>query len=483
MTTGAADPRRWWVLALLSGLAFMILLDMTVVNVALPLIQDGLGFSDSGLTWVVNGYVLAAGGLLLLGGRLADVFGRRRLLLIGVVIFAVSSIVCGAAATQGMMIVGRFAQGTAEAISAPASLGLIALLFTDPKERTKALGIWGGLVALGGTLGYVISGVLTDLTTWRWIFFINVPIAVAVLLIVPRLVTESRMVREKGDRLDVAGAATSTAGLVAIVYGLLQAAEHSWGSASVLVPLLAGAGLLVAMIVIERRAKNPLIPLSFFANRTRSVINVTSLFFMAAFISYTFLLTLFEQHILGYSPLQTGLAYLPLGFAIGAGIGLGTALAPSLGVRTVAAAGFIGAGAGLLLTSMVGVDSTYFGGILPGMIVFGLFAGATMPAATNAALHGVTTQDSSLASGVQTTMQQVGGALGLAVLVPLTIRYAMAEIYNGVSPEAAVTSGYAMAFRVGAALMVLGGVLIAVLFERVGPEPRDPTAEIVAAAR
>ncbi|MER7898989.1 MFS transporter [Streptomyces sp. NPDC096046] len=478
-----ADPRRWWVLALLSGLQFMILLDMTVVNVALPLVQDSLGFSEAGLTWVVNGYVLAAGGLLILGGRLADVFGRRRLLLTGVGIFAVSSAVCGAAVVPGMMVVGRFAQGAAEAIAAPASLGLIALLFTDPKERNKALGIWGGLVALGGTLGYIVSGVLTDLTSWRWLFYINLPVALAVLVAIPRMVTESRMEREKDQGLDIAGAVTSTAGLVAIVYGLLQAAEHPWESASVVLPLAGGIALLLATLIIERRAKNPLIPLDFFANRTRSVINGTSLFFMAAFISYTFILTLFEQHVLKYSPLETGLAYLPLGFGIGIGIGVGTALTPRVGVRAIVAAGFIGAGVGLLLTSMIDVDTDYVGGILPGMVVFGVCAGATMPAATSAALHQVTSQNSSLASGVQNTMQQIGGALGLAVLVPLAIRYTTSEIQDGVPVEVAVTSGYALAFRVGAALMIIGGVLIMALFERVDPELRDPTSEIVGQTR
>jgi len=478
-----ADPRRWWALTLVCGLQFMILLDMTVVNVALPRIQDSLGFTQSGLAWVVNGYVLMSGGLLLLGGRLADVFGRRRQLLTGVVIFAVSSVVCGAAVSEAMMVAGRFGQGIAEAIAAPASLGLIALLFNDPKERTKALGIWGGLAALGGTLGYVISGVLTDLASWRWIFYINVPVAVLVLLLLPRLVAESRMVREKNSGLDFTGAITSTGGLVAIVYGLLQAADHPWGSARVVLPLVAGFCLLVATLIVERRAKNPLIPLEFFANRTRSVINGTSLFFMAAFISYTFMLTLFEQHVLRFSPLESGLSWLPLGFAIGAGIGLGTALTPRFGVKVVAAVGFIGAGAGLLLTSMIDVDTSYVGGILPGMIVFGVFAGATMPAATTAALHGVTVQDSGLASGVQSTMQQVGGALGLAVLVTLALRYAGDEIQGGVAPDVAVTAGYVLAFRIGAALMVLGGVLIMVLFERINPELRDPTAEIVEVTR
>jgi EmrB/QacA subfamily drug resistance transporter len=476
------DPRRWRALALLCGLQFMILLDVTVVNVALPRIQDSLGFTQSGLAWVVNGYVLMSGGLLLLGGRLADVLGRRRLLLTGVAVFAVASAVCGAAVSPGMMVAGRLGQGMAEAISAPASLGLIALLFTEPKERTKALGIWGGLMALGGTLGSVISGVLTDLASWRWIFYINLPVAVLVLLLLPGLVAESRMVRAQGSGLDVAGAITATGGLCAIVYGLLQAAEHPWGSARVVLPLGAGVCLLLAMIIIERRARNPLIPLRFFANRTRSVINVVSLLFMAAFISFTFMLTLFEQHVLGYSPLQGGLSWLPLGFAIGAGIGLGTALTPRFGVKPVAAVGFIGTGVGLLLLSMIDVDTSYTGGILPGMVVFGLFAGTSMPAATNAALHGVTGQDSGLASGVQNTMQQVGSALGLAVLVTLALRYAGDEIGRGVSASVAVTAGYALAFRIGAALMVLGGVLILALFERVDPDLRNPAAEIVEAA-
>jgi EmrB/QacA subfamily drug resistance transporter len=477
----AADPRRWSALILLCGLQFMILLDTTVVNVALPRIQDSLGFTPAGLAWVVSGYVLMSGGLLLLGGRLADVFGRRRLLLAGVLVFGVSSAVCAAAVVPGMLVSGRIGQGIAEAIAAPASLGLIALLFTDPKERTKALGIWGGLAALGGTLGYVISGVLTDLASWRWVFLINVPVAVVVLVLLPRLVAESRMVREPNSGLDVTGAITSTGGLFAVVYGLLQAASHPWGAVRVVLPLAAGAGLLVVTLMVERRAKNPLIPPEFFANRTRSVINVTSLFFMAAFISYTFMLTLFEQQVLGYRPLSSGLAWLPLGFGIGAGIGLGTALTPRFGVRAVAAVGFIGAGIGLALTGAVGTGTSYLGGILPGMIVFGVFAGATMPAATNAALHGVTGQDSGLASGVQSTMQQVGSALGLAVLVTVALRYAGTEVARGVAPDVAVSAGYAIAFRLGAGLMVLGGVLIALLFERVSPDPRNPAAERLAA--
>lgn len=472
------DPRRWWVLVLLCGMQFMILLDMTIVNVALPQIQESLGFTDAGLTWVVNGYVLMSGGLLLLGGRSADIFGRRRLLMIGVGLFAVSSVLAGAAISTGMMVTGRIGQGIAEAIAAPASLGLIALLFTDPGERTKALGAWGGITALAGTLGYVISGLLTDMASWRWIFYINIPIAVLVLVLLPRMVTESRMVRESGGGLDVGGAITSTAGLFAIVFGLLQAVDNPWGSAAVVLPLSLGVALILAMLIIERRVADPLIPLRFFSNRTRSVINVASLFYMAAFISYTFMLTLFMQQVLEYSPLQTGLSWLPLGVGIGVGIGLGTALIPRLGVKVIAAVGFAGAGVGLFLTSTIGVESTYVGGILPGMIVFGVFAGASMPAGTNAALHGVTAQDSGLASGVQTTSLQVGSALGLAVLVTLALRDAAGAIQQGVDVDVAMTAGYGLALRTGAVLMVVGALLIALLFERVATTLRDPVAEM-----
>ncbi len=476
------DPRRWRVLVLLCGLQFMILLDLTVVNVALPKIQEGLGFSASGLTWVVNAYVLAAGGLLILGGRLADVFGRRRLLLTGVVLFAVASALSGAAVSQSMMVVGRFGQGTAEALAAPASLGLIALLFTHPKERTKALGIWGGIIGVGATLGYIIGGIVTDSTSWRWIFLINLPVALLVLVLIPRLVSESRMVRDKNASLDVAGAATLTLGMIGIVYGLLQAAEHPWGSATVVLPLIAGAALMVAMIIIERRARNPLIPLSFFANRTRSAVNIVTILFMAAFISYNFMMSLFQQQIRGYSPLMSGLSWMPMAVAIGAGIGLGTALIPRLGIRFVVVIGYLGAGVGLLLTSMIDVNSSYLGGIMPGMIVFGVFAGASMPSSTNASLHGVTVQDSSLASGVLSTMQQIGAALGVAVLVTLAIRDAGDAIKQGVSGAVATTEGYAMSLRIGGSLLILGGILLLALIERIDTQLRDPIAESYAEA-
>jgi len=247
--------------------------------------------------------MLMAGGLLLLGGRLADIYGRRRLFLIGVSVFALASTACGTAGIPATLVSGRFVQGVGEALAAPASLGLIAVLFPDPRERIKALGVWGGLTGLGGVSGAVISGALTDLTSWRWIFFINLPIALIALVMVPRLVSESKMVRAP-HRLDFAGALTATGGLVAVVDGLLQAASHPWGSWQVLLPLIAGALLLTAMVVVEGRSQAPLIPLQFFDNRTRVVANFITLFNTSAFITYVYLLTLFEQQVLGYSPLK-----------------------------------------------------------------------------------------------------------------------------------------------------------------------------------
>ena len=482
------DPRRWRALGVLALVQFMLVLDITVATVALPRIQHDLSFSHPGLAWVVNGYVLMAGGLLLLGGRLADLFGRRRLFLIGVLVFGVASAASGAAVSSSMLVSSRFVQGTGEALAAPAALGMIPVLFPDSRERMKALGVWGGIAGLGGTLGSVVSGALTGLASWRWIFFINIPVVLFALVMVPRVLSESRMpadgrridVPGDGRRIDVPGAVAATAGLVAIVDGLLQAASHPWGSRPVLLPLLGGAGLLLVMVVVEARAPEPLIPVRFFANRTRVTSNVLSLALLAAFIGYVFLLTLYQQQVLGYSPLRTGLLYLPLGIGIGAGIGLSTVAMPRLGVKAVLAIGFFGSATGLLIASNIHVGSSYATGILPGLIVFGVFSGMCYPGLINGALHQVTGQDSGLAAGVQTAMQQIGSALGLATLVTLALRYAGSQIRHGVPPAVAQTHGYALSFRVGAAVLALAGVLALVLLEQVTAKLRTPVAEVPA---
>jgi EmrB/QacA subfamily drug resistance transporter len=474
------DPRRWKALAVLALVQFMLILDITVVNVALPSIKTDLGFSQAGLAWVVNGYTLMAGGLLLLGGRLSDLLGRRRLFLIGVALFALASLTCGLAVAPAMLVASRFVQGTGEALAAPAALGLVALLFPDPLERMKALGIWGGLAGLGGTTGVVISGALTDLASWRWIFLVNLPVALFALITVPRLVSESRMdraVTAVRRRLDIWGPITATAGLVAVVDGLLQAATDPWVSVSVLLPLLGGAALLVGFVLIEARIEAPLIPLRFFTDRTRVVINFVTLFFSSAFFAYFFLLTLYMQQTLRFTPLQAGLAYVPFGLAIGAGIGLSTALMPRLGVKPLVVTGFFGSAVGLFLTGGIAPTSGYLGGILPGMLVLAVSSGISFTAVGNASLHRVTRQDASLASGVQNAVQQVGGAIGLSCLVAFALRHAADQVRHGDSIARAFTDGYVLAFRIGAVLLAVGGVLVSLLLERV--ESASPQAEVV----
>jgi EmrB/QacA subfamily drug resistance transporter len=473
------DPRRWKALALLGAIQFMLVLDITVVNVALPNIQHDLGFSRAGLAWVVNGYVLMAGGLLLLGGRLADIVGRRRLFLLGVGLFAVASATCGAAQDPGMLVVSRFVQGAGEAFAAPASLGLIAVLFPDPAERVKALGMWGGIAGLGGTSGTVISGALVNYASWRWIFFVNIPVAAIALILTPRLVSESRMVLDRQDRPDYYGATTMTAGLIALVDGVLNAANHPWGGWQVLVPLFGGLALLGATGYIEAHSKSPLIPLTFFRNRTRVATNIVTLFFSSGFFTYFFLLTLFEQQVLHYSPIRSGLSYLPFGICIGIGIGLGTALMPKLGVKTLLTSAFVLCAVGMTFTSNIDVTSHYVSGIVPGMVILALGSGICFPAIGNASLHQVTGQDSSLASGVQSAMQQIGGAIGLSFLVTLGLRHATAQIHRGTRPPVAYTHGYALAYHVAIALLAAGAVFVVAFFEKgVLATPRNPEAEV-----
>jgi EmrB/QacA subfamily drug resistance transporter len=474
-----SDPRRWRALAVLGLIQFMLILDVTVVNVALPHIKDDLHFTETGLAWVVDGYVLAAGGLLLLGGRLADIFGRLRVFLVGVAVFAAASLSCGLAQNDTVLVISRFAQGVGEALAAPAALGLIALLFMDPKERIKALGIWGGLAGLGGTSGTVISGVIVNSVSWRWIFLINLPVALFALLVVPRLTSESRMVRtHKG--VDVWGAVAITGGLVALVNGFLAAARpnNTWGSPAVWVSLVAGGALLFGFVYWESRVEDPLVPLRFFRNRTRVVTNGVTLFFSSAFFSYFFLLTLFMQQILGYSALRGGVVYVPFGIAIGAGIGLGTGLMPKVGVKALLTTGFAIAAAGLLLTSGIEAGSGYWSDIFPGMVVLGFGSGLSFPAFGNASLHEVTHQDAGLASGVQNAMQQIAGALGLAVLVTLAYRHAASLMHHGTDPRVATVKGYVLSYRVGAVLLALGAVAVALLLEHVDPVPRQAEAEI-----
>jgi EmrB/QacA subfamily drug resistance transporter len=456
--------RRWLALAVLATMQFMLALDLTVVVVALPKIQTDLHFSHASVAWVINGYVLTAGGFLLLGGRLSDMFGRRRLFLAGVLLFGAASATCGAAVSSSMLIVSRFAQGTGEALAAPAALGMIPVLFPDNRERLKALGVWFGFSGVAGTSGPVISGALTGVD-WRWIFYLNLPVVVFAVRAVPRVLPESRMVRE-GHRIDLPGAVTATGGLVAVVYGLLQASSYPWGSWQVLLPLTGAFALLAVMVVVETRSPDPLIPMRFLANRTRVTSNVLSMITWAAFIGYVVLLNLYLEQVLRYSPLRTGLLNLPLA-VIPAGILLSTRLMPRLGVKAVLAIGYLGSAAGLWMASYIHVGSSYVSAVLPAMIVFGSFNGLCYPGLISGALHQVTDQDAGLGSGIQSAMQQIGAALGLAALVTLALRYTQRMAHAGVPPAVAQTDGYALAFRVSAVAYAVAGVLVLVVLERV----------------
>jgi EmrB/QacA subfamily drug resistance transporter len=469
--TATYTRRRWWALAVLGLVQFMILMDITVVNVALPSIQHALGFSASGLAWVVNGYTLTAGGLLLLGGRLSDLFSRRRQFIIGVVVFATASLTAGLAHSPALLVAARFAQGAGEALASPAALSLIALLFTDRAERTKALTIWGALAGLGGTIGVVLSGVITDELSWRWIFFINLPIAVVALVLLPRVVPPdptSRGTRSVVGRLDLPGAVLATSGLVAVVYGLLAVGTHTWGDIHVLLPIAAGLVLLTGFVVVEAGTQQPLAPLSFFRNRTRVTSNLAQVLFGGAFTAMYFLLTLYMQDVRDYSPLRAGLAYVPLGFALVSGVGVTNTLLGRLGARVMTAAGFVVAAVGLLLLSGIGPHSGYLAHILPGILVFGVGAGISFPALQNAALDGADELDAGLASGVYSTFQQIGSSLGLAVLVTLATTHLRHAIHTGTAPAIATSDAYSLTFAIAAAALAVGAAVVAVAMPRTG---------------
>jgi len=451
------DPRRRQALVVLAAVQFMLALDIAGVVVALPKIQVDLHFSDAGVAWVINGYVLMAGGFMMLGGRLSDMFGRRRLFLAGVLVFGVASVTCGAAVSSSMLVAGRFMQGTGEALAGPAALGMIAMLFPDNRDRVRALGVWFTITGIGGASGSVISGALTGVD-WRWFFYINIPVVVFAVYAVLRVLPESRMARE-GHRIDLPGAVTATGGLVAVVYGLLQVASYPWRSSQVLLPLLGGVALLAVMVVVETRSRDPLIPMRFFANRTRVTANVLSMVTWAVFIGYVVMLNMYMQQVLHYSPLRTGLLNLPVS-TVNVGIVLGTRLMPRFGVKPVMATGYLGSAAGLWIASYLHVGSSYAGGVLPGIIVFGGFGGLCYPGLISGALHQVTDQDAGLGSGVQTAMQQIGAALGLALLVTLALRYTQHRAQAGVLAAIAQTDGYALAFRVSAAALAVAGVLV-----------------------
>jgi EmrB/QacA subfamily drug resistance transporter len=456
--------QRWWALMVLCLGVLMIVLDTTIVNVALPSIRADLGFSETSLVWVVNAYMLTFGGFLLLGGRLGDLFGHRRLFLIGLVLFTLASLACGLAHSQAMLVAARAAQGLGGAVVSAVALSLIMNLFTAPAERAKAMGVYGFVCAGGGSIGVLLGGLLTSAFSWHWIFLVNLPIGVAVYALCVALLPDARG-HAAGERLDVAGAVTVTSALMLAVYAIVNGNEAGWGSLQTL-GLLGGAALLLAVfLVIESRVRHPLMPLGLFRLRSVAVANVAAVFWAAAMFAWFFISALYMQLVLGYTPLQVGLAFLPANLIMAAcSLGGSARLVMRFGTRLPLAAGLLVAAAGLLLFARAPLDGSFAWDVLPGMVLLGLGGGIAFNPLLLAAMSDVKPSESGLASGVVNTAFMMGGALGLAVLASLAAARSSGLLASGVAAPAALNGGYQLAFLLGGAFaagaaLVGGGLL------------------------
>ena len=467
-----SETNRWLVLVLVCLAQFMVVLDATITNVALPSIQEDLDFSQGSLQWVINSYTLVFGGFLLLGGRAGDLFGRKRIFLAGVVIFTVASLANGLSQSGEMLIACRALQGLGAALVSPAALSIITTTFAEGEDRAKALGVWSAIAAGGAAFGLLLGGILTDLLSWEWIFFVNVPIGIAAFLLSLRYVPES-VAPERPDTVDLPGAISVTAGLMVLVFALVKAQDYGWGSARTLGLGAVAVALLAAFVFIESRSKAPLIRLGIFRSRNISGANTVMLFVIGGMYAFFFLVSLYVQQVLGYSPLEAGLAFLPFTLGIIVGAGVSQPIARRIPVHFIALIGIGLAVLGLVILRGAGVDGTYLGNLLPGIIPMSIGMGMTFLPLTLVATTGVSASDAGLASGLFNTSQQVGGALGLAVLstIAATHTTSVLEGLSGAPTQQqraeAVVEGFQVAYLGGIGLLVLGAiVLVAVLRTR-----------------
>ena len=474
-----AARQRWWALVVLCLGVFMIVIDMTIVNVALPSIGSDLGFTDAGLVWVVNVYLLTFGGCLLLAGRLGDLYGHRRVFLVGIAVFSLTSLACGLAASQGMLVVARAVQGIGGAIVDAVALSLLMTLFTEPTERAKAMGIYGFVCAGGGSVGVLLGGLLTSALDWHWVFLVNVPIGAAVFALCARLLPRADH-HDTRVRLDVAGAVTITAALMLAVYGVVGGNEAGWGSWRTLTVLCAAAAMLVAFVVVESRIAAPLVPLRLFALRNVVTINVVAVLWSAGMFAWFFISALYLQLVLGYSALQVGLAFLPSNLVMAAlSLGASAWLVGRFGLRVPLAGGLAMAAVGLALFARLPVDGSYVVDVLPGKLLLGIGAGVAFNPLLLAAMGDVSQAESGLASGVVNTAFMMGGALGLAVLASLAEGRTAGLLAGGATPAAALTGGYQLAFGAGAACAALAALLGGAVLR---PRPAAAEPALVSAA-
>jgi EmrB/QacA subfamily drug resistance transporter len=458
------DPRRWWVLALLCGAFFMVLLDGTITIVALPSIGADLRFSEQGLQWVLSAYALTFGGLLLLGGRTADLLGRRRVFMAGVLFFTAASLMCGLAWSPAALLAARVVQGAGAAIMTPTALSIISTTFSEGSERNKALGIWGALGGIGATTAWLIGGPLVDGPGWRWIFFINIPVGLATVALSPVLLRESRAALTRPS-YDPAGALTITGALVLLVYAVVEAPHAGWGDVRTILPLVGSALLLAAFTLIESRHHAPLVPLRIFRSRTLVGADAVTVLIGTVAVGMPFVLTLYAQQVLGYSALKFGVSSVVLAAGATAGAIAGQAAVLKAGFRSVAATGMALMGAGSLLLTQVSARGSYFPDIFFGLLLCGLGIGLAFVTATVAALADVAEHQSGLASGLSNTALQIGTALGVAI--GTTVAVSRSQDYlaanKGANPLVVLTEGYQSAFLACAVLAGIGLVLALLL--------------------
>ncbi|BEP60194.1 DHA2 family efflux MFS transporter permease subunit [Variovorax sp. V213] len=463
------NRKRWLALMVLCLGVLMIVLDTTIVNVALPSIRTDLGFTETSLVWVVNAYMLTFGGFLLLGGRLGDLYGHRRLFLIGLVLFTLASLACGVANSQALLVAARAVQGLGGAVVSAVALSLIMNLFTEPADRAKAMGVYGFVCAGGGSIGVLLGGLLTSTLSWHWIFLVNLPIGVAVYALCIALLPSARG-HAHGEKLDVAGAVAVTLSLMLAVYAIVNGNEVGWQSTQTLGLLCAAVVLMAVFIAIEAKVQHPLMPLGLFRLRSVSVSNVVGVLWAAAMFAWFFISALYMQLVLGYTPMQIGLAFLPANLIMAVfSLGVSARLVMRFGIRKPLSVGLWLAAIGLALFARAPVNGSFAVDVLPGMLLLGLGAGMALNPLLLAAMSEVSPTESGLASGVVNTAFMMGGALGLAVLASAAAARTASMEAAGAQLALALTGGYNLAFLIGAVFAAVAGLLGAVLLRTASP--------------
>jgi EmrB/QacA subfamily drug resistance transporter len=476
--SAAEERRRWTALIVLCAGMLMIVLDATIVNVALPSIQDDLGFSQSSLAWVVNAYLITFGGLLLLAGRLGDLLGRRRVFMVGLAVFTAASLLCGVAQSQGVLIASRFAQGVGGALTSAVILGMIVTMFPAPRDQAKAIGVYSFVASAGGSIGLLAGGVLTQAINWHWIFFVNLPIGIATALLARRLIDDDEGLGF-GRGADILGAVLVTGALMVGVYTIVEASNYGWGAAHTLGFGGLSLALLAGFLVRESTTANPLIPLRIFRSRNVSGANLIQSLMVAGMFGMFFLGALYLQRVLGYDALEIGLAFLPATVVIGTlSLGFSARLNTRFGPRATLLPSLVLLGAGLALFARAPVGGDYLSDVLPVMILLGTGAGLAFPSLMTLAMSGATREDSGLASGLVNTTLQVGGAVGLALLATLSTTRTDHLLAAGHSTASALTSGYHLAFLIGAGLLVAAFAVALTVLEPASAEGSAEVAEI-----